>query len=86
MDIPILYMTGDYDFALTRLTSDGTLDRRFGTRGRVRTDFGKGWDSAAAVGVQDDGKIVVAGSTKGTAYDFALALYTSRGRLDRGFG
>jgi uncharacterized delta-60 repeat protein len=55
--------------------------------GRVVTDLG-GDDAAAAVAIQPDGKILVAGVTGTTDEDsaFALARYTRDGRLDRGFG
>lgn len=75
------------DFGLARYTPDGTLDTSFGEGGKTTTDFGAA-DGAAAVTIQDDGKIVVAGSTAsgfGTA-DFAVARYDANGRLDPGFG
>src|SRR6266536_3291285 len=61
----------------------GALDPSFGTGGQVTTDFG-GFDSAQAVAVQSDGKIVAAGSTGGG--DFALARYNGDGSLDSTFG
>src|SRR5437763_1890088 len=54
----------------------------FGTAGEVRTDFG-GDDSASAVAVQGDGKIVAAGAS---GSDFALARYLPDGHLDQSFG
>ncbi len=61
----------------------GALDPSFGTGGQVTTDFG-GFDSAQAVAVQSDGKIVAAGSSGGG--DFALARYNADGTLDSTFG
>jgi uncharacterized delta-60 repeat protein len=80
-----------WDFALARYNPDGTLDPTFNGTGKVLTDFsGSGsYDFAHALAIQPDGKIVVAGESEpsGQSYsDFALARYTSRGRLDRRFG
>ena len=69
--------------------ASGQLDPRFGVRGKVLTDFSGGSiDVARALAIQSDGKMVAAGfsGTSGTPYDFALARYNSRGRLDREFG
>lgn len=76
------------DFAVTRLTRDGLLDTTFGTDGIVTTQIGTGQDTARAVAVQADGKIVVAGSSIGgaTGLDFALARYLTDGSLDPTFG
>src|SRR5947199_852342 len=74
------------DFALARYRADGSVDLTFGSGGRVVTDFG-GDDTAFALAVQPDGKIVVAGvSTGGGTMDFALARYDSDGALDTTFG
>jgi len=70
------------DFALARYNPDGSLDTSFDVDGRVTTDFG-GDDSGAAVAIQSDGKIVVAGT--GGPVDFALARYNADGSLDTGF-
>jgi uncharacterized delta-60 repeat protein len=78
------------DFALVRYERSGSLDRSFGHGGRVVTDFGAD-DAAAAVGLQADGEIVVAGATGapptfGSNADGAMARYTPDGRLDATFG
>jgi uncharacterized delta-60 repeat protein len=75
-------------FALARFTSSGLLDRRFGHEGTVTTAFGTIQDIAHGVVVQSDGKIVAVGQTlfEGLERDFALARYTSAGRLDPMFG
>jgi uncharacterized delta-60 repeat protein len=64
------------------VAAPGALDPTFGTGGQVTTDFG-GFDSAQAVALQSDGKIVAAGSSGG---DFALGRYNADGSLDSGFG
>jgi uncharacterized delta-60 repeat protein len=70
-----------FQFAVTRLQSDGSPDGSFSGNGEVLTDFGA--DSGANnVAVQPDGKIVAAGFAGG---DFALVRYTRRGRLDATF-
>ena len=74
------------DFALVRYTASGTLDATFGVGGVVLTHFDATAGVAAAVAIQNDGKIVVAGSIERAYTSFALARYTSAGRLDTGFG
>ena len=73
----------DLDFAVARYNADGSLDTSFDTDGKVTTDFGSGDDSARAVAVQPDGKLVVAGyAANGTDDDFAVARYNTDGSLD----
>lgn len=78
---------GTYDFALTRYTSDHTLDPTFGEQGMVVTDFGGSYDWAYGLALLPDGKIVVAGvSDLGGSKNLALARYLPDGSLDRSFG
>jgi uncharacterized delta-60 repeat protein len=76
-----------YDFGLARLKSNGGLDPSFGSRGKTTVDFG-GRDSAWAVALQPDGKIVVVGgTTNGRRHDdFAVARLKPNGALDASFG
>lgn len=67
----------DNDFTLHRFNSDGTLDLTFNGSGMVAVDFQNSMDTANAVAIQPDGKVVVAGSTFGTNLDFALARFGS---------
>jgi uncharacterized delta-60 repeat protein len=77
------------DFALLRYNSDGLPDTTFGSgTGKVRTDMGSSGDTARAVAIQTDAKMVVAGGS----YDwddnqccFALARYNADGSLDATF-
>ncbi len=69
------------DIALARYNPDGSLDRTFGSGGKVVTDLG-GTDSTRAVVVQSDGKIVI-GTGNG---DFVLVRYNSDGTIDSSFG
>jgi uncharacterized delta-60 repeat protein len=78
----------NYDFALARYNSNGSLDSSFSSDGKVTTDFlGGGDDGAYDVALQPDGKIVAAGAvhTLGTGYDFGVARYLSNGAIDTGF-
>lgn len=75
-------------FAIARYNADGTLDDTFGSGGKVMTSFGQTDANADAVVIQDDGKIVVAGSTStwGNNFNFVVARYNSDGTLDDTFG
>jgi uncharacterized delta-60 repeat protein len=81
------------DALLARYHPDGSLDLAFGTEGHVVTDFDAGYDVAAKLVIQPDGKLVVAGwsGRGGTPLtfepaDFALARYHPDGTLDSSFG
>ena len=76
--------TTQHDFALTRYHTDGSLDQSFGSGGLVVTDFAGGYDSARAVMIQSDGKIVAVGVVGNG--DFGLARYNTNGGLDPAFG
>jgi uncharacterized delta-60 repeat protein len=83
-----IVVAGDSDanFAVARYNPDGSLDAAFGAGGKVITTFG-GADQASSLGIQADGKIVVAGHTdNGTSTDFAVARYNPDGSLDAAFG
>ncbi len=69
------------DFAVVRYTSSGSLDPSFNHTGIVTTSIGA-YADAAAVALQPDGKIVVAGSGDST---LAVARYTITGSLDTSF-
>ena len=76
----------DYDFALARYHTDGSLDADFGTDGILSTDFGGSEDAIYSIALQSDGKIVAAGfSDDGSGDDFALARYQADGSLDESF-
>lgn len=80
---------GDADYQLTRFHADGSVDETFGTDGRVVIDLGSSDDQVRALGVQSDGKIVLAGDTyhaNGTGYDLALVRFQPDGTRDLGFG
>jgi uncharacterized delta-60 repeat protein len=75
-----------FDYCTVRYKADGVVDSGFGTDGRVTTDFDGGFDFAEAIGLQDDGKIVVVGGAPiDDDYEFALARYTPAGTHDSSF-
>jgi uncharacterized delta-60 repeat protein len=77
---------GTGDFLVVRYEPDGSLDPTFDTDGIVTTNFGSS-ESASAVALQSDGKIVVAGSSNALdpSNDFAVARYNPNGSLDTTF-
>ncbi|MCP3879389.1 MAG: hypothetical protein GY701_13515, partial [Sulfitobacter sp.] len=78
---------GNYDFALARYNTDGSLDTSFDGDGVLTTAVGSGADFGHSLAVQSDGKILVAGrSHNGSDDDFALVRYDTDGSLDTTFG
>jgi uncharacterized delta-60 repeat protein len=74
------------DWALARLHPDGALDTTF-NGGFFRTVFGNPSNTARAVQVQPDGKVVVGGEINaGNSDDFGLMRYLPNGTLDPSFG
>ena len=79
----------NFDFALSRYNSNGSLDLTFGTNGKVTTDFKGSDDFVYSMVQQSDGKFVVAGhiyDDSSDFNDFALSRYNSDGSLDTTFG
>lgn len=79
---------GNYDFAVARYNTDGSLDTTFDGDGIAITAISAGRDEAHAVAIQPDGQIVVAGvaSNTTTGTDFVVARYNSSdGSLDTSF-
>jgi uncharacterized delta-60 repeat protein len=76
-------------FAVVRYKSNGRLDPTFSGDGVKATDFTKRLDEAFDVAIQADGKIVLAGCTRVGMFlggRFAIARYTSDGKLDLTLG
>ncbi len=63
----------------------GKLDSTFGKNGIVTTNIDSAAESAYAVALQNDGKIVVAGYAFVVDDDFAIARYNKDGSLDSTF-
>jgi len=77
----------DDDLALMRLDTNGVHDAEFGFDGTVLTDLAGRNDRAAALVVQPDGRLVVAGTSgDGPDREFVLARYFPDGSLDGSFG
>jgi uncharacterized delta-60 repeat protein len=76
----------NFDFAVVRYNTNGSLDTSFDTDGKVTTDVGLALDISNSVVMQSDGKIVAAGySRNGSNDDFAVVRYDSNGSLDTTF-
>jgi uncharacterized delta-60 repeat protein len=76
------------DFALVRLTPNGTPDSSFGVNGVVTTALSSGDDVVRSIKIQPDGKIVAAGYATSVVQnaDVALVRYNADGSLDNSFG
>jgi uncharacterized delta-60 repeat protein len=68
-------------FLVARYNADGSLDTSFGSGGHTVTVFNTAYDTANAVAIQSDGKILVAGGG-----NFCVARYNTNGTLDTTFG
>ncbi len=79
--------SGNFDFGILRLTSNGFPDVSFGSVGQVSIDFG-GNDVANTVALTTDGKIVLGGSAQlffGAFNDSAIVRLNTNGTLDNSF-
>jgi uncharacterized delta-60 repeat protein len=77
------------DFAVARLNPDGSVDTSFGTNGIVAIPFDNFADEyARAVGIQSDGKIIVAGHVQfgSPGWDFGVVRLNANGTIDTSFG
>jgi uncharacterized delta-60 repeat protein len=72
------------DLALVRLNNDGSFDNTFDGDGKVTTHIA-GVDEIYSIVLQNDGKIVAAGSSSGGTQDMVVARYLSNGTLDNTF-
>ncbi len=83
------YATYTYsEFAVVRYDTAGVIDSTFNSNGKDTTWFGHGNDIAYGLSIQQDGKIVVAGTITNSSseYDFGILRYNSNGSLDNTFG
>lgn len=80
------YNGANYDFTLLRYNDNGSLDTSFGVNGKVITNH-NGNDFSKAVAIQNDGKILVAGTNASGigSSNFALFRYDANGSLDTTF-
>ena len=87
-----IVVAGNVDryIGLARYTNDGSLDKSFGTGGKVVTKLRNDLPQLSDIAIQANA-IVVAGTLYKTStdlkeYDFFLARYTTTGVLDNSFG
>ena len=74
------------DFGAVRYNPDGSLDTSFHFDGKVTTQVGAASSSGAAMAIQTNGRILVAGSAdNGANVDFAIIRYNTNGSLDTSF-
>ena len=59
----------EYDFAMIRFNTDGTLDTSFGNGGKVSTDINGMEDHGYAIALQPDNKIILAGHSYSAGAD-----------------
>jgi uncharacterized delta-60 repeat protein len=71
--------------ALARYNTDGSLDGTFSGDGKVTRNPTKGWEDAAGVGIQLDGKIVIAGAGGGNGGRLLVMRFNTNGRIDSTF-
>jgi uncharacterized delta-60 repeat protein len=80
---------GDYDFAMARYKTDGSLDTTgFGGGGKASSIVGSKDDSISGITLLPDGKFLVGGTAGyigGNNSRFAVARYSSAGVLDNSF-
>lgn len=75
------------EFALARYNTNGSLDGSFGSGGKITTVVSGPEDSALAVLIQNDGKILAIGNAgSGGDSNFALVRYNTNGSIDTSFG
>jgi uncharacterized delta-60 repeat protein len=79
--------TNNEEVTLIRFAKNGIIDNSFGNRGLVVTAISDEQDIASSVAIQQDGKIVIVGTTdhKPTT-DIVLIRYNENGSLDYSFG
>ncbi len=81
-----VYDGTNYDYAIARYNTDGSLDTTFATTGLLTFGVGLTNDAPQDVKVQNDGKIIVAGSSYiGGFNDFSMARLNSDGSFDNSF-
>jgi uncharacterized delta-60 repeat protein len=78
--------SGNDDFAIARLESNGNMDSSFSGDGKVTVPF-PSFASAQGVAAQGDGRVVAVGyENDGSGnYDFAITRFTEKGQLDSSF-
>lgn len=80
--------TGHRVFFAARLLASGSLDATFGAGGVTLVDFGPVFAQGRKITVQDDGKVVIAGTMSDSLNNFSIVLarLLTNGALDATFG
>jgi len=89
-----IVVAGDYrensdklNIALVRYDPNGTPDNTFGVNGIIKKSIGSVNDFVFSAAIQDDGKIIAAGSSAVfNDYDFTLVRFNVNGSIDSTFG
>ena len=79
--------TNNENITLLRFTENGYIDQSFGNKGLIVTEISDKKDESQSVVIQQDGKIVVLGSTDHEpTTDIVLIRYDENGSIDYSFG
>lgn len=71
------------DFCAARYNANGSLDTSWNGTGKVITPIGSNGDTAKAIALQSDGKVLLAGYCfNGSNFEFCAARYNASGALD----
>jgi uncharacterized delta-60 repeat protein len=84
-----VHLIPESDFVVLRYNANGTLDAGFGNNGVTITDISGdgGEDVPYGIGLQPDGKIIVAGENNSLSHTgVVVARYNQNGSLDATFG
>lgn len=77
------YFGNNQNFALARFNANGSLDKTFGSCGKIVTDLGTNTDIAYGAALYSGGKIIAVGeatNTGATTSDFAVVRYAGGGQ------
>ncbi|MEZ4751652.1 MAG: hypothetical protein R3B54_13820 [Bdellovibrionota bacterium] len=78
--------TSTYDFVVARLNSNGSPDTSFSADGFATKAINTNDEFGYATVVQGNGKVLAAGFSFGSGYDFAVTRFTTDGSADSNFG
>jgi len=79
--------TNNEEITLIRFTENGNIDRLFGDKGFIVTEISEEKDVAESIAIQNDGKIIVVGTTDHKpSPDIVLIRYNEDGSIDNSFG
>ncbi len=81
------YFGNTAGFVAVRYNVDGSFDNTFGSEGKAFIPIGSSYDFAFSSAIQDDDKIILAGSYRnGDKDNFSLVRLMADGKLDSTFG